>query len=471
MKIKRPTINAVIFLLGLILVYWNIKLGLSLEKLRKHPDKIEILLKPDDSITQQVKAIEDSLKVSIIVPKYENDELNQSISTLSAIAEMLGQVLAALALFISILVAFGFFEVNSWRSIRKGIEEGGEKIEGLSEEVQDKIQKIEKSKEVFEKNIKDLEFLSQDLNQRINYLQSKSQEAQEQVNDFIIQLEQKHEDIISSGIHFKEFKNNILNLFYNYRKDISEDLEKDLQRVKEANYGSYQYPEELKFKLKEYLQVYRYFGSLLNTISDEEITLKSIDYFALGIASLLDRQFEESKKFFERAVETNPNDHIACFKLGTVCYQLHDFTSAISKLEDAINLEPNFAAAYYNLGLSFNRLGEREKAIIAFKEVIRIDNSYIDAYINLSAIYVLINELDEADSTLDIILDNNISNHYKLYYNKACIYSLKKNKPDALSFLEKAINFDPSGNSREDAKQEKAFQWLVDSEEFISIIK
>lgn len=470
MKIKRSTINAVIFLIGLVLVYWNIKLGLALERLKKHPDKIEILLRPDDSITQQVKAIEDSLKVSIIVPEYENDELNQSISTLSAIAEMLGQVLAALAVFMSILIAFGIFEVNSWRTVRKGIEEGEEKVKGLSASVNDKILQIEKSKESFEQNIRDLESLGKDLNENIIFLNSKHVDAQKKIEELIIEFNQKQGELTTNNRHFSEFKNSILNHFHSFREEIRPTFEDDLKRVKDANFNEHQYPVALKEKLKDYFQIYRIFGAFLEAIQLETPTLEDIDYFALGMAALFEQKNHDSVILFKKAVEVNPNDHISYFKLGSIYFLLDSFVEAAYWLEFATTIEPRFSAAHFNKGRAYNELREYAKAIKAYEEVIQINPDFIPVYIALSVSKFLNNELDSANSILDFILSKDEKNS-TAYYNKACICSVKKNRAEALFFLEKAFTFDPEGILKGQARKDPNFEWLVDSEDFKFLLK
>ncbi|MBK7872651.1 MAG: tetratricopeptide repeat protein [Saprospiraceae bacterium] len=145
---------------------------------------------------------------------------------------------------------------------------------------------------------------------------------------------------------------------------------------------------------------------------------------------------------------------------------MKDYENAIVNLDKAIILCPEFPAANYNKGTVYKSMGKFDKAISAYKEAIKNKENYYEAYNSLAAMYIKTKEFKEAESILDNLIASNNQNS-KAYYNKACLFSLQKNKEFALIYLEKAIKLD--SELKKAAIKDEDFSWLKETEEFIAL--
>ncbi|MBK7872652.1 MAG: hypothetical protein IPJ74_19205 [Saprospiraceae bacterium] len=300
---KKSVVFTVAITFAIILVAWNVYLSMNINKYRKHPEKINIFLQQDDSIAQQISSIEDSLGVSIIVSDYENSQLDQTIGVLNNITTFFGHILAALAIFIAIIAALGLYEINNWRVLRKEIEEGEAKVNNLTLRVHTSIEQIDQRKNAFENNIKEIEKYDQSLDLKVKEFYDRLKNTQRELEFTISNFNEKQNEIIQDNFLFKEFKNNIFELFRKFRSKISKFLDEDLKKVKDANATESEYSEDLKRTLIDFLTFYNFFGALLKTISNEKLPLKDIDYFALGMAAYSVRSYDDSREFLKRQLK------------------------------------------------------------------------------------------------------------------------------------------------------------------------
>lgn len=63
----------------------------------------------------------------------------------------------------------------------------------------------------------------------------------------------------------------------------------------------------------------------------------------------------------------SPYNHLVCFNLGTVLFNLGDFPGAKEVYTQAIQLAPSFVQPHFNLGLTYERLGQAEDAIAQWR--------------------------------------------------------------------------------------------------------
>lgn len=465
---KNPLINTFAIIVILVLFSWNIYLSIQLNKYKRHPETVKIFLTQNDSITRQIESIQDSLGISIIVSEYNNDQLNNSLAVLSTTSNLFGKVLTALAIFVSILAALGLYEINTWKSLRKGIEDGEEKINNLTGRIKNSIEQIEASKVSFEQNINTINQYENRLVNKVDEFQKSSNEKRVQIENLIDQFNKNQDEIISNNFLFKGFKDNIFNQFQILRNRINKIIGEDLKEIKEANASEHTYPKELKNFLKEYLLFYNFFGSLLKAVSKEDLPLDNIDYFALGMASYFDNNYLDAQDFFEKAIKINPDDYVIHFRLGTVYFLQEKIEDAIASLEKSISIKPEFPSAYFNKGNAYIKIGKIEDAISAYKKAVLYNDKYLEAYNNLGSMYVKKENFNEALKVFNLILSID-HNYYKAYYNKACVYTLKKRKQEALLYLEKAIKLNQA--FKKIVVNDKDFEWLKGDQDFLSLIK
>ncbi len=107
---------------------------------------------------------------------------------------------------------------------------------------------------------------------------------------------------------------------------------------------------------------------------------------------------------------------------------------------DTIAKNPGCWMAYNNLGCIFANTGETRKALPYFHKALSIKPDYFDAANNLFAYYRNTRQYDKAIALLHKLLRLRPDSAASIYYNLACIHSLKGDKSTALTYLQKAIN-------------------------------
>ena len=85
------------------------------------------------------------------------------------------------------------------------------------------------------------------------------------------------------------------------------------------------------------------------------------------------RQFTSSERLYRQAVEADPNYALAFFDLGNVLDELQRLTEAIEAYRTAIRLAPTYADAHYNLALAYERQNERRKALKHWLAYLKLD--------------------------------------------------------------------------------------------------
>jgi adenylate cyclase len=106
----------------------------------------------------------------------------------------------------------------------------------------------------------------------------------------------------------------------------------------------------------------------------------------LGWAEDAERNYEESFKLAERAVDLDGRYPMARFVLGLICMYTRRSERAMTELRRAIELNPSFAAAHAILGQLFNYAGEPEQTIALVEKGIRLSPNDPRLFIWLSAL-------------------------------------------------------------------------------------
>lgn len=108
-----------------------------------------------------------------------------------------------------------------------------------------------------------------------------------------------------------------------------------------------------------------------------------------SIRSLNQGKVAEARAELAKALELDPRNPEASFRLGLLLGQVSDNTGAVEAFRKALALKPNWPEAHYNLGLALtaDMKGRRDwqGAISAFREAIRQKASYTEARLALAA--------------------------------------------------------------------------------------
>jgi len=65
-----------------------------------------------------------------------------------------------------------------------------------------------------------------------------------------------------------------------------------------------------------------------------------------------------------RAVEENPDDPEAHFRLAALCEEREEYPEAIRHFQETLRLAPRSAEAHFNLGVLYEKSGDGDRAIV-----------------------------------------------------------------------------------------------------------
>ena len=116
----------------------------------------------------------------------------------------------------------------------------------------------------------------------------------------------------------------------------------------------------------------------------------------LGVAYMNQQRPADAQKYFEQALEADPQFAVARLNLGVSLLAQQKLEPTQATLEAAAQQLPKDAYAWYNLGLAYKDLGESEKGIAAFQHVTEIAPNEPDAYYFVGYLNAQLQKYDEA---------------------------------------------------------------------------
>ena len=217
----------------------------------------------------------------------------------------------------------------------------------------------------------------------------------------------------------------------------------------------------------------------------------------LGRTYFLNKYFYESIKVLERAKLIEPNNHKILVLLGISYSKINELSKSIQCLKEAEKLKPNDFEIKNVIGLIYGKAKDFEKAIESFNNALKIEPNNSELYVFRGKAYLEKGDLDNA--LKDYIKANSLSPgdagilndlgyiFYKIHdyeealkcfqeasqidekralyvLNKACTYSLMRNKKNLLLNLKKAIQMDEK--CKEEAKNSEDFKDYWEDEDF-----
>jgi predicted TPR repeat methyltransferase len=116
----------------------------------------------------------------------------------------------------------------------------------------------------------------------------------------------------------------------------------------------------------------------------------------LGVVALQSSRYEEAAALISRAVEIVPS--VADFHndLGCALRDMKDITGAAAAWQKAIELRPDFAMAYYNIADLLHKKGRHEEAIAFYTQTVRFAPDFANAYQEMSRCLKRLGRMDEA---------------------------------------------------------------------------
>ena len=90
---------------------------------------------------------------------------------------------------------------------------------------------------------------------------------------------------------------------------------------------------------------------------------------------------------YHKALECDPEAPSTHLNLGTVHFNLKQFSEAEKHYREAIRLRPAYALAHYNLGSLYDEQGNREPALACYLTALDLQPDHADAHYNVALLY------------------------------------------------------------------------------------
>lgn len=102
----------------------------------------------------------------------------------------------------------------------------------------------------------------------------------------------------------------------------------------------------------------------------------------LGIACLLDKQFEKAAESLKKCLVICPKYYQGVLAMGNLLYEVENFDAAIKYFKQALEMDPNDIQAILGLANSYNQVDSIE-ALHFYQMVIKLDSKIHDVHYNI----------------------------------------------------------------------------------------
>jgi len=152
---------------------------------------------------------------------------------------------------------------------------------------------------------------------------------------------------------------------------------------------------------------------------------------------------ENAMKFYDRALEIDPNYSKAWYNKGVLYHKKGDAVNAMKCYECAIEIKPNYAEAWYNKGGLYHKQGDTENAMKCYECAIEIKPNYAKAWYNKGGLYHKQGDAVNAMKCYDRALVIN-PNDAKAWFNKGLLYHKQGDAVNARKCVDRVIAIDPN---------------------------
>jgi tetratricopeptide (TPR) repeat protein len=112
--------------------------------------------------------------------------------------------------------------------------------------------------------------------------------------------------------------------------------------------------------------------------------------------AIAQRDWEKARQSYLQALGIKSDVPDIHQGLATVCFQLHDLSSAAHHFKEVTRLDPHRAGAFINLGAVYNLLDQVDEALGALRRGVQIDPHRAEGYYNLGLVYKRKGQVDLA---------------------------------------------------------------------------
>lgn len=191
--------------------------------------------------------------------------------------------------------------------------------------------------------------------------------------------------------------------------------------------------------MMEYKKAVDTYKSALPLVDEEE--LEEV-YATIGYEYENLGNYEQSIRYFKKALELNPGAEPLLYELG-LCYELvKKPEEGVQYFQDFINnKDPYSIPAWFNLGLILQQMDLFEKSIDALEYVLAIDDTHVPAHLSIAHSWSNLGEYTKAINVYEETFVHEKPEAMTHYYIGEC-YEKMKDYRNALVHYNKALELD-----------------------------
>jgi protein O-mannosyl-transferase len=191
----------------------------------------------------------------------------------------------------------------------------------------------------------------------------------------------------------------------------------------------------------------------------------AVAQYNLGVSLSRSGRYSEALERYRQALILKPDYAEAHNNLGTAYQKLGDMGGAIAHYKAALEIKPDFPEARYNLANNLLELGRLNEAIDQYREALKERSSFVKAQFHLAVALFRSGRLEDAIQQYELILAVR-PDLAEAWENLAVAYAQLHRSADALSAGQKAI--DAAGATGQRAQMEEFDRWLKTYREELS---
>ncbi len=179
---------------------------------------------------------------------------------------------------------------------------------------------------------------------------------------------------------------------------------------------------------------------------DSEPQVPGESHFELGECYMELERFPDAVRFFQRAVEIDPQSVHKSSKLAQAFEKAAMYDEASAKYEELAQLSPSDAKIYYNIIVRmYDEAKMPEKALEAAQKMVDQDPNNPEAYYNLGIMFSNQKKFEEAIGALNKAIELNPGFDFA-YLNLGNIYYQMKNYKEAIPVFQKLVEIVPDNS-------------------------
>ena len=180
----------------------------------------------------------------------------------------------------------------------------------------------------------------------------------------------------------------------------------------------------------------------INTNSESKEYKKyyyEIERYLMGNCDALKTKVKLNEKIKENSISNNPKA-IEWYYKGIDESENNNFENSIKFYKKAIKIDPDFAFAWDNMGVAYRRLEEYKKAINAYEKSLKIDPKGKTPLQNIAVVYLYTEEYDKSLEAYGELAEIDKNNPETFYGIGLVNYQYKKDYEKGLQNMCKAYN-------------------------------